>query len=223
MKQFYLQSLLLLALSANAQIGIGTTTPNASAALDITSTTQGLLPPRMTTEQRNLINTPGVGLVIFNTNISGLQVFTGSVWQALQVEKTYVIGLNSDLGGYVFFVTPDGKHGLVAATKNQSNNVFQTAWVNAQDNISNPIYHNSDGKKFTDWRLPTKYELNLMHIARVAIGAMGTLTYWSSTEFDNDNVWVHIFGGIGFQETREKVDLMDGGQAGYDVRAVRSF
>ena len=39
-----------------AQVGVGTTTPDASAALDITSTTGGLLPPRMTTTQRDAIH-----------------------------------------------------------------------------------------------------------------------------------------------------------------------
>ena len=70
MKQFYLLSLLLLVLSVNAQIGIGTTTPNASAVLDITSTTQGLLLPRMTQAQRNVILTPAQGLMIFYFNSS---------------------------------------------------------------------------------------------------------------------------------------------------------
>jgi hypothetical protein len=83
MKQFYLQSLLLLALSANAQIGIGTTTPNASAALDITSTTQGLLLPRMTEAQRNLVISPVQGLIVFCTNCGTNgepQLYNGTDW-----------------------------------------------------------------------------------------------------------------------------------------------
>jgi hypothetical protein len=53
----------------NAQIGIGTVTPNASSVLDITSTTQGLLPPRMTTLQRNAIATPADGLIVYDTDL----------------------------------------------------------------------------------------------------------------------------------------------------------
>lgn len=49
-------------------VGIGTTTPHASAQLDITSTTKGLLIPRMTGAQRVAIATPPVGLMVIQTN-----------------------------------------------------------------------------------------------------------------------------------------------------------
>ena len=45
-----------LRVANGGNIGIHNSSPNTSATLDITSTTQGLLPPRMTTTQRNLIN-----------------------------------------------------------------------------------------------------------------------------------------------------------------------
>lgn len=83
-KLFYVPSLLLLlGLSANAQVGIGTTTPNASAALDITSTTQGLLPPRMTQAQRNAIATPVQGLMVYCANCGPngeAQLYNGTAW-----------------------------------------------------------------------------------------------------------------------------------------------
>jgi len=66
-----------------AQVGIGTTTPNASAALDITSTTSGLLPPRMTQVQRNAIATPAAGLIVYCTNCGAngeLQFYNGTSW-----------------------------------------------------------------------------------------------------------------------------------------------
>ena len=50
-----------------SNIGVGTTTPNSSAITDMTSTTQGFLPPRMTTVQRDAIATPATGLMIYNT------------------------------------------------------------------------------------------------------------------------------------------------------------
>lgn len=59
-------------------IGIGTTSPNASALVDITSTVRGFLPPRMTTTQRDAISSPAAGLVIYNTTTSKLQVYTTS-------------------------------------------------------------------------------------------------------------------------------------------------
>ncbi|MFZ0597869.1 MAG: hypothetical protein WAM46_12885 [Flavobacterium sp.] len=59
----------LLTLTGNAQIGIGTTTPNATSILDITSTTKGMLTPRMTTLQRNAILTPADGLTVYDTDL----------------------------------------------------------------------------------------------------------------------------------------------------------
>jgi hypothetical protein len=61
-------------------VGIGTTSPNAAALLQIDSTTKGFLPPRMTTTQRNNISSPPEGLVIYNTTTHTLQFYNGSNW-----------------------------------------------------------------------------------------------------------------------------------------------
>lgn len=65
-KNLTLLFLFLLAFG-KAQVGIGTPTPNASSILDITSTTKGLLAPRMTTAERNAIVSPADGLMVFDT------------------------------------------------------------------------------------------------------------------------------------------------------------
>ena len=68
--------------------GVGTTSPAASAALDITSTTSGFLPPRMTTAQRNAISSPATGLTIYCTDATAtdastgvLQCYNGTTWK----------------------------------------------------------------------------------------------------------------------------------------------
>lgn len=63
-------------------VGIGTTTPNKKAILDIQSTTKGVLFPRLTTAQRNAITNPPDGLHIFNTNERCLNYFdaTNHIW-----------------------------------------------------------------------------------------------------------------------------------------------
>lgn len=61
-------------------IGINTSTPDASAQLDIVSTTKGFLPPRMTTVQRDSISSPAAGLVIYNTTSNCLNFYAGSTW-----------------------------------------------------------------------------------------------------------------------------------------------
>ena len=66
-----------------SQVGIGTINPDASAELDVTSSTKGLLPPRMTQTQRNAIASAAAGLLVWCTNCgtSGeLQVFNGTTW-----------------------------------------------------------------------------------------------------------------------------------------------
>ena len=49
-------------------VGIGTSTPNSSAILDVSSTSKGILLPRMSTTQRNAIVSPAVGLSVFNVD-----------------------------------------------------------------------------------------------------------------------------------------------------------
>jgi hypothetical protein len=72
-----------LSILTTGEVGIGTTTPSTKAALDITSTTKGFLPPRMTTTQRNAIASPPAGLVIYNTTTSNLNTYNGSAWVEL--------------------------------------------------------------------------------------------------------------------------------------------
>jgi hypothetical protein len=63
-------------------IGVGAGI-SAAALLDLTSTTRGLLPPRMTTAQRDAISTPPAGLMIYNTTTNKLNVRTASSWEAV--------------------------------------------------------------------------------------------------------------------------------------------
>lgn len=85
MKTFIRFSIFALVLVINttiqAQVGIGTTTPNTSSVLDVTSTTAGLLTPRMTMAQRNAIATPATGLLIYQTdNTPGFYYYNSTAW-----------------------------------------------------------------------------------------------------------------------------------------------
>ncbi len=86
MKKFCILFLIIVsafASFAQNNIGIGTITPNASAALDITSTTKGLLTPRMTTTQRTAISTPAKGLLVYDTDLNALYHYNGAAWAAV--------------------------------------------------------------------------------------------------------------------------------------------
>lgn len=58
-------------------------TVNASAMLQVDSTTKGFLPPRMTTTQRDAISTPATGLQIFNTTTNKINFYNGSAWEVV--------------------------------------------------------------------------------------------------------------------------------------------
>lgn len=64
------------------QFAVGTASPNAAALVQIDSTTQGFLPPRMTTAQRDAISSPPAGLLIYNTTTNKLNVYT-TAWEAI--------------------------------------------------------------------------------------------------------------------------------------------
>jgi len=69
--------------ASTGNVGIGTTGPNAVALLQLDSTTKGFLPPRVTTTQKNAISTPPEGLVVYDSTLHKLCVFTGTVWESV--------------------------------------------------------------------------------------------------------------------------------------------
>ncbi len=111
MKQFlFTLTACCIALISEAQIGIGTTTPNASAELDITSTNKGFLPPRIAltaTTSASPVTSPATGLLVYNTATSGTApnnvtpgyyYYNGTKWQRIihtedaTVQKSVVSG-----------------------------------------------------------------------------------------------------------------------------------
>lgn len=61
----------------------GFTAPVASAMLEVVSTTKGLLPPRMTTAQKNAIASPAAGLMVYDTTTNKLCCYNGTTWNDL--------------------------------------------------------------------------------------------------------------------------------------------
>lgn len=120
--------LFIFGMSANAQVGINATgaAPNASAMLDITSTTSGLLIPRMTAAQRTAIATPATSLLVFQTdatagNPAGFYYYNGS-WQYLNTQWTFS-------GSNIAF--PVGSVGINTAAPTRTLDVNGTARIGA--------------------------------------------------------------------------------------------
>ena len=69
------------AIAQNTAINSTGTTPDASAMLDVSSTTKGLLTPRMTAVQRAAISSPATGLLVYQTDgTDGFYFYDGSAW-----------------------------------------------------------------------------------------------------------------------------------------------
>lgn len=123
------------------------------------------------------------------------------------------IGFHPELGGYVFQLSADKMHGLVAETTD-----IEDRWTfyAAREIMKLSCVHNSVGAKFSDWRLPSKDELNNLYLQKNAIGGFfAGEYYWSSSEYDGSDAWVQYISN-GNQTNSFKFYT-------YSVRAVRAF
>jgi hypothetical protein len=129
--------------------------------------------------------------------------------------KTYTIGLHPELGGYVFYITPNGEHGLVAETQDQSTG---SNFFDAPNIISMSANHSSNGRNFTDWRMPTINELTLMYNSSGSIGGFNpTGNYLSGTWVNNTDAWYLFFGSGSANAITMSIS------SGLSIRSVRSF
>ena len=242
LKHLLFAFLLFATVCAEAQVGIGTATPAATAQLDVSSTTKGFLPPRMDSTQRNAIGSPATGLTIYNTTLKSVQVYNGTAW----FSTVHFIG-ESYGGGIVFYVYDNGQHGLIAATADQKTSIqwyngtykytgttgdglgagaMNTAMIVATQIADNQAGNFAakvcadysitvGGVTYGDWYLPSKHELNLLYLKKAVVGGFANSYYWSSTEVDDFRAWFQSFID-GYQNYISKFST-------YDVRAVRAF
>ena len=229
-----------------AQVGINAnnSSPAPSAMLDVKSTGQGFLPPRMTTIQRELISSPATGLTIYNSTKNCNETYNGSSW----VSNTHFIG-ESYCGGIVFYVYDYGRHGLIASTADQTAGVRwyggSYTYTGAKGDGVAAGFKNTalivanqgpvDGMAFaatmcneysvtvgdvtyTGWYLPSRYELNLLFYKRALVGGFSIEDYWSSTEYSPDEAWYQLFW---YTETTYQFHNSKDGSL--YVRAIRAF
>lgn len=218
MRTILLFFFVIIQLKAFSQVGIGTSSPNSKAVLDISSTTKGMLPPRMSIGERDAIANPPEGLLIFNTTTKTIQCFDGTSWTSLTSAQKHYVGENYG-GGVVFYTYDNGQHGLIAASADQgrpawslnlspittssaygTGNANTTAIVASQGAGSYAAKICADysvtvsGVTYDDWYLPSKDELTLLYNQNGTLGGFATGYYWSSTEATSNNTdWAWAF------------------------------
>jgi TIR domain/Protein of unknown function (DUF1566) len=122
--------------------------------------------------------------------------------------KTLTIG-NKYGGGKVAWLDTTGKHGLIAAEADLPGGDKYT-W-NAAKKACSDLRENG----YSDWRLPSKEELNQLFINNSAVGGFASGVYWSSTDFSANYAWYQDFDS-GYQLNNFK--LIE-----WRVRPVRAF
>jgi uncharacterized protein (TIGR02145 family) len=169
-------ALLLCNLTQSAQVVITTDgSPSAiSALLDVQSTSKGVLIPRLTNSERDDINSPETGLIIFNTETKTLQIFNGNLW-------SMIIKTNC---GMPFYDAVNDKHyrtvrigsqcwmaeNLASINYNDDSSIPQVGDPNTWSNLTTPglcWYNNDDSNEDTYGIIYNWYAVNTGNLCPV--------------------------------------------------------
>jgi hypothetical protein len=202
MKLAFTFSLLLMAVTCMAQgVGIGTTLPNPSAQLDVSSGTRGILIPRMTTAAISGIANPAKGLMIYDSVKNQLLVNMGSAsapdWETIVANSGW--GLNGNSGtnsGTQFIGTTD-----TAGLRFVAGGAFAGYVSNASQNTSFGIQTQSDfSKSFGNTSFGfIALSRNTVGNGNTAIGS--TVLFSNTTGFGNT--------GVGYQALNNNITGVD--------------
>ena len=138
---------IILSCRIQAQVGIGTPTPNSSAILDITSTNKGLLPPRMAKLQMASIPNPAVGLMVYCTDCSPKGIWIrDTTWAPLAPAMplaTFGAGTLNCTGAALgnYFI---GQEMTAANTKNVTITVNTAGYYSATTGFVNGVMFSAD-------------------------------------------------------------------------------
>ena len=128
------------------RLGIGTSNPDSASILDLSSTTKGFLPPRLTTTQKNAIPSPVPGLMVFDTDKKRIEFYDGTAWtyQARTKTGTYLAD-----GTTSFAITGIGFQPIYVkiwrqSTAGQTLKIFETTNTIVNDDASGGAIRHAD-------------------------------------------------------------------------------
>ena len=196
---FFILFILFVANIAKAQTGIGTTTPDASAKLEISSPNKGFLPPRVSltaTNSASPITSPANGLMVFNTVTAGTspnQVVPGYYyWDATGLQW---VSLSTTVGNVQ-------NQAIYRSTSNTNANSAVSTWNSRFNNIaagdltftSSTSFALSNGIYKLEWALPYQQAstYNLMVLQEYSSSAWGTFLNnngYAAVGNGGDNNW----------------------------------
>ena len=235
----------LVRINPNGNVGIGTDNP--VAALEISSTTQGFLPPRMAEAQIEAL-TLVEGLMVFNTTTLNPNYCDGTKWR--NFDGTLAFGLGVAMrGGIIFYILQSGDpgydpyvvHGFIAAPTNQPPGVewgcsgtlipgadgsaIGTGMQNTKDiiagcstaSIAARICDELTIDGYSGWYLPSMDEMVKLYQNRAYVGGFGINAYWTSSEYSSTQAGIVNFLDLPFQAISLKSHL------GRNIRAISSF
>jgi len=119
-----------------AQIGIGTTSPDASSALEINSVETGFLMPRMTTAERIAIVNPALGLLVYDTDTKLIWSYDGATWVKNSGAGKFVDGVNPTLAVY--------NGGNVAIGRTSTSHKLHVTSLKSTDNTNTAVRIDAD-------------------------------------------------------------------------------
>lgn len=189
---------LVISFFTEAQTGIGTTTPNASAKLDVFSSNKGFLPPRVTltsTSDATTISTPVAGLLIYNTATAGTSpsnvtpgyyYFDGTKWQRLINPQPDVLQVNGTGGSNTGLKLPTG---AAAGSVLTSDGSGYASWQTSNAIVYTEVHANSGlGTTFSSGDAFTQLSLTKADNVKTLYG--------NSYGWDNTNKrWIAPFSG----------------------------
>lgn len=120
---------------SNAQVGIGTTSPNTSSMLDISATNKGVLIPRLTQTQINAMTGLVAGMQVYNTTEDALVAYDGSRWLFEKRYNSGFVGLGDTikLGNVMVKIPSSGNKSIQIAMKGGNVTLTGSSFNNFQN------------------------------------------------------------------------------------------